>query len=265
MGVLVPNAGHGAADGLIAEALHRAFSTGQGLAPITDDDPGFDLTRAYVVQAALTALRGGQVVGMKTGFTNRTIWDDYNVRAPIHGPILRSSWRPGPLSLTGLMEPKIEPEIVLRLQASPDPAMDDVALAACVGDLARGFELVHSPFPGWRFRAPDTVAAGALHGALVTGDFVPATPARLSALANLSVTLLCDGQPADTGHSANILGAGPLAALRDLVAQRGADRLPAGWIISTGTLTRALPAHPGQSWSTDLRGIDLPPLSLRLT
>lgn len=259
------DAGHGAADGLIAERLHRAFATATPLAPITDADPGFDLPRAYRVQAALTTLRGAQVVGVKTGFTNRTIWDQYGVHAPIHGPILATTWQPGPLSLTGLMEPRIEPEVVLRLSASPSPQMDMAQLMACVGEVARGFELVHSPFPDWRFQAADTVAAGALHGALVTGDFVPATPSLLAAFSDLTVTLTCNGAPADTGHSANILGGGPMAALADLVQQRGDDRLPAGWIISTGTLTRALPAEPGQTWSTQITGAALPELTLTLT
>lgn len=256
------DAGHGTADALIAARLHQAFATATPLAPITDADPGFDLPRAYRVQAALTALRGQAVVGVKTGFTNRTIWDQYGVHAPIHGPILATTWRPGPLDLTGLMEPRIEPEIVLRLSASPTPDMDLPALMACVGSLARGFEIVHSPFAGWRFQAADTVAAGALHGVLVTGDFVPATPALLASLADLTVTLLCNGQPADTGHSANILGGGPMAALADLVQQRGKDRLLAGWIVSTGTLTRALPAEPGQIWSTQIQDLALPDLTL---
>ena len=58
---------------------------------------------------------------------------------------------------------------------------------------------------------------------------------------------------------------GPMAALADLVQQRAQDRLPAGWIVSTGTLTRALPAEPGQRWSTQIQGADLPDLTLTLT
>ncbi|GAB1377821.1 hypothetical protein [Pararhodobacter aggregans] len=74
----------------VADAILHAFDHGQPMAPITDSDPGFDLPRAYQAQAMLTATRlrrGARVVGMKTGFTNTTIWDEYNVRAPIHGPV----------------------------------------------------------------------------------------------------------------------------------------------------------------------------------
>ncbi|MCW1931381.1 2-keto-4-pentenoate hydratase [Pararhodobacter zhoushanensis] len=252
----------------VSDALLHAFDTGQSLSPITDSDPGFDLPRAYQAQAMLTAARirrGARVVGVKTGFTNTTIWDEYNVHAPILGPIFDTTWREGPIVAAGFIEPRIEPEIVLKLADSPTPDMDDAALMACIDSVARGFEVVQSPFPGWRFRAPDTVAAGALHGALVTGAFVPATPELLASLSTLSITLLCNDQVMDNGHASNVLGGGPLAALRDLTAQRGRDLLPPGWVISTGTLTRALPISAGESWTTRITGADLPPLSLSVT
>jgi hypothetical protein len=36
-----------------------------------------------------------------------------------------------------------------------------------------GFEIVQSPFPGWKFKAADTVAVNRLHGLLVVGNPVP--------------------------------------------------------------------------------------------
>lgn len=252
----------------IADAILHALDHRLPMAPITESDPGFDLAKAYAAQAELTTTRkrrGARVVGMKTGFTNTTIWDEYNVHAPIHGPVFDTTWRAGPIAAADFIEPKIEPEICLRLGTPPRPGMDRAALMACVDGIARAFEIVDSPFPGWRFRAPDTVAAGALHGALVTGDFIDATPQALTALATLDVRLMRDGQTMDHGHASNVLGGGPLAALADLVAQRGDDLLPAGWIISTGTLTRALPVAPGETWTTILEGLDLPPLTLQIT
>ncbi|PWE31614.1 hydratase [Pararhodobacter marinus] len=251
----------------VADAILQAFDHRQPMAPITDSDPGFDLARAYAAQADLTQSRlrrGARVVGVKTGFTNTTIWDLYNVHAPIHGPVFDTTWRSGPVAAADFLEPRIEPEIVLRLDASPSPEMDDESLTACIGALARGFEIVTSPFPGWRFRAADTVAAGALHGALVTGDFARATRDALAALATFDIRLIRDGETVARGRGANVLGTGPLAALRDLVTRRGADRLQAGWIVSTGTLTDALPIAPGESWTTEIDGLSLPPLSLTI-
>jgi 2-keto-4-pentenoate hydratase len=252
----------------VADAILHALDRRQPMAPITDSDPDFDLPRAYQAQAMLTAARvrrGARVVGVKTGFTNTTIWNEYNVHAPIHGPVFDATWRHGPLAAADFSEPRIEPEIVLKLGASPEPGMSLEALKACVTEVARAFEIVQSPFPGWRFRAPDTVAAGALHGTLVTGDFVPATPTLLDALPTLEVTLLCNDKAMDRGHARNVLGGGPLAALANLVTQRGEDRLPAGWIVSTGTLTRALPVTAGETWTMIIEGADLPPLTLSFT
>ncbi len=252
----------------IADAILHAFDHHLPMAPITESDPDFDLARAYAVQAELTATRlrrGGRVVGVKTGFTNTTIWDDYNVHAPIHGPVFDTSWRKGPLPVADFLEPRIEPEIVLRLGASPEPGMDLAALKGCVDAVARAFEIVQSPFPGWRFRAPDTVAAGALHGALVTGEFVAATPALLDALASLEVTLIRDGAPMDRGHARDVLD-GPLTALRHLVELLDEDPdnppLGPGEFVTTGTVTRAFDIRPREQWQTLVEGLPLPGLRL---
>lgn len=251
-------------------ALLGILDHGGTLAPFP---PDLDLPAAYALQHAVGAerrARGERIVGRKIGFTNTTIWDEYGVHAPIWGPVWDTTLHPGAttLALGHLPEPRIEPEIVLCLARAPTPGMDAAALAACVMSIAAGFEIVQSPFPGWRFRAADTVAAFGLHGALVTGDWVPATPARLAALADVDARLSCDGATVDRGRGANVLGGGPLAALAHLVATLAADPgaapLAPGEVITTGTLTRAFPVAPGQTWrfETDLDG--LPPLVLRL-
>jgi len=59
---------------------------------------------------------------------------------------------------------------------------------------------------------------------------------------------------------------GPLSALRHLVGLLAHDAvnppLAAGEIVTTGTLTRAMPVKPGETWSTSLTGIDLPGLAI---
>jgi 2-keto-4-pentenoate hydratase len=85
-------------------------------------------------------------------------------------------------------------------------------------------------------------------------------------LASFEIELFCDGKLMDKGHALNVLE-GPLSTLRylmDLLA-RDPDNQPlaAGEIISTGTLTRALPVKPGETWTTKLKGIELEDASLR--
>ena len=67
-------------------------------------------------------------------------------------------------------EPRIEPEIVFGLGRAPLPGMDEPALMECIDWVALGYEVVQSIFPGWKFTAADTIAANALHGALLVGN-----------------------------------------------------------------------------------------------
>ena len=94
--------------------------------------------------------RGEKRVGRKIGFTNRTIWEEYKVYAPIWGYVykytLHELSNTTSLSLAGLAEPRIEPEIVFGLAGAPDPEMDEAALLSCVEWVAHGFEIVQSIF-----------------------------------------------------------------------------------------------------------------------
>lgn len=265
---------------LLAADLLAALDGRRQISPLTGADPAFDLAAAYRVTARVRALRearGERVVGRKIGFTNRTIWDEYDVHAPIWGYVYDATLREGeaaraPCPIGHLVEPRIEPEIVLGLERAPEPGMNEAALMGCVAWVGHGFEIVQSLFPGWRFQAPDTVAAFGLHGTLVVGEPSPVLPGTLEAwvraLASFQITLSCDGEPRDRGAAGNVLGGGPLAALRHLVAILAADPasppLAAGEIITTGTLTRALPVRAGEVWSTTLHGLDLPGMSMEL-
>jgi len=69
------------------------------------------------------------------------------------------------------------------------------------------------------------------------------------------------------GKGAFVLGS-PLLALKylcDLLARQGGEPLSAGEIVTTGTLTAALPVRPGQTWTVGIEGIDLRTPSLTLT
>ncbi len=258
-----------------ARRLLHALADRRQIAPLTDSDHAFDLTAANRVAAAVSRLRcarGEVPVGRKIGFTNRTIWDEYNVHAPIWGLVWDSTLHPlaAPFPIATLVEPRIEPEIILRLGRAPDPGMDAAALIGCVSHLTFGFELVQSLYPGWRFRAPDTVAAFGLHGALLPGPWVAVEPGTdwAARLADFRITLSRDGQVMDDGHSANVMGTGPLAALAHLTDLLAADPdappLAVGEVISTGTLTRALPVAAGQTWTAQAQGLPLAPVTLTL-
>ncbi len=258
----------------IARELLATLDARRQITPLSARGAGLDLPAAYRTTAAVRRMRetrGERVVGRKIGFTNRTIWDEYGVHAPIWGYVYDTTFHDldslgGAFELSRVVEPRIEPEIAFGISRAPQPGMDERDLLGCIEWVAHGFEIVQSLFPGWRFQAADTVAAFGLHGALLLGPRTAIAAADRDVwherLASFEITLLRDGVAADHGHSANVLGGGPLAALRHLVQVLAADPLSpplaAGEVVTTGTLTKALPVVAGESWSTRLSGLELP-------
>jgi 2-oxo-3-hexenedioate decarboxylase len=148
--------------------------------------------------------------------------------------------------------------------------MDDIDLLSCIDWVALGYEMVQSIYPGWKFAAFDTIAANALHGTLLVGKrhaIAPRKEAWLNELASFTVELFCNGKLSQTGGGALVLGS-PLLALRHLVELLAADphnpALCAGEIVSTGTLTVAMPVRAGEEWTTRVHGIPLENITIRI-
>ena len=76
----------------------------------------------------------------------------------------------GARDLARFAEPRIEPELVLHFRSTPPLTDDPAEILACIDWIAHGIEIVQSHFPGWKFRAADTVADWALHGTLLVGE-----------------------------------------------------------------------------------------------
>ena len=263
-----------------ARTILAAHEHRRPIPPLTGWDRALDLPAAYRVAAEVRRLRearGERPVGRKIGFTNTTIWERYGVHAPIWGHVYDTTLRDraalsDPVALAAFVEPRIEPEIVFGLARRPEPGMDAAALIGCLDWAAVGFEIVQSLYPGWRFAAPDTVAAFGLHGLLVVGERVRIAAADRAAwidrLGGFTVDLLRDGAVAERGGGRNVLDTGPVAALGHLVDvlanDPAAPPLAAGEVVTTGTLTDALPVASGEVWGLRLAGLPLPGLDLAL-
>ena len=262
--------------GARASALLVALD-GANLVPLLSEaESGFGLLAAFAVADELRRLRiarGERPLGYKIGFTNRGIWDRYGVHAPIWGPIWDTTVEfveggETSVSLAQFSQPRLEPEIMFGFARAPRAGMSEAELAGCIEWVAHGFEIVHTHFADWRFRAADTVADFALHGRLLVGARVPiasfAEPAR--ELAGVHVTLMRDGETVDQGVSSIVLD-GPLTALRlwvdAMAAQREQWPIVAGDIVTTGTITDAAPMLPGRRFQTRLSEARLPGMALR--
>jgi len=266
-------------DAIAVEDL-AALDGQERIEPFTGRLPGFDLAAAYQVTAVhrrLRIARGERVVGRKLGFTNRKLWAEYDVHAPIWGDLYDTTVHEiatagAEFDLAGLAAPKIEPEIAFGLGRAPEPGMDEAQLMACIGWVAHGIEMVQSLYPGWAFQPPDTVVAAALHGAYLIGprrELAAGERGEWQArLADFSLTLLRNGAATDRGHATDVLGS-PLTVLGHLVALLAEDPdnppLAAGEFVTTGSVTRALDIAPGETWETRPEGLDLPGLSVRFS
>lgn len=225
----------------------------------------------------LRIARGERPRGYKVGFTNRGIWPRYGVFAPIWGSVWDTTLSfcegEGEVALAGTCQPRIEPECVFGLRATPPAraSLDD--LRVCIDWVAPGFEIVQSHMADWTFEAADTVADGGLHARLLVGRRIPATelPAGATAfeakLAAATITLSRDGERVDAGSGANVLE-GPLHALAHFLAALrdcpGATDLQPGDVVTTGTWTDAWPVQPGEHWRAEFSA-PLQPLSVRFT
>lgn len=247
------------------ELLLRHQDDGRVWPHLPGEVGGTDLAIAYEQALAVRALRiarGERPAGYKIGFTNRTIWERYNVFAPIWGTVWDSGLvhcdGQGAISLSGTCQPRLEPELVFGMRAQPQPDATLDALFDAIEWVAPGFEIVQSHLPDWKFTACDTVADSGLHGRLLIGrrlsvhDLAASADAFDRHLAQAHVELLRDGEVVERGHGANVLDS-PLRALHHFLVELrqcpGATDLQPGDVVTTGTWTDAWAVRPGETWA----------------
>jgi 2-oxo-3-hexenedioate decarboxylase len=218
--------------------------------------------------------QGWRPVGRKIGFTNRSIWPRYGVYEPIWGTVydrtlLNAHQDSCSVLLEGLIQPRIEPEICFKLRAAPrSSALPE--LLRSIEWVAHSVELVQCDQPGWKTSLEHSSACNGLHGRLVLGTPVPTSelPDLETQLPRFEMILRKGETVVDRGIGEIVLGS-PLAALGYLVEllarQSEARRLAGGEIVSTGTLTDAHPVAPGETWTTEIRGLPLAGLQLHFS
>ena len=248
------------------------------VSPFSMRYPGLTAESGYAAARKLHAHRlaqGWKLEGRKIGFTNRTLWDRYGVHEPMWGAVYDRTLQMAAtgitaVSLNGLVQPRIEPEICFRLKSRPPVTRDPGALLQCIEWIAHSVEIVQCHHPDWKVTIADCTTDNGLHGRLIVGTpvAVEKIPGVAAALPFLKVVLLKDHEKKDQGIGANVLGS-PLLALAflvDILSKQGeSPPLEAGEIITTGTLTDAHPVAPGERWSTDFHGFAVRGLEIEFT
>lgn len=260
----------------IAQELKAVQDHSRQTDPFSSRFENFGIEDGYLVADLIHKMRvekGESPIGRKIGFTNSEVCSFYGVKEPIWGYVYDSTafFNKDSKSLYDLSqftEPKIEPEIIVHFHSSPQTGADLESTLECIDWIAHGFEIVQSHFPGWKFQAADTVADCGLHAMLIIGEPIPMNQLGqkvLSDLESFSISLSCDDKEIDQGKGSNALG-NPVNAVMHLIdvlsRQPHLPQLKANELVTTGTLTAALPVKNNQRWSTTLDGIALPGISV---
>ena len=255
----------------IAGELLDALDRGSTVPSIVERMPGFGWDEGYAVAAEILKrrrARGEKTVGRKIGFTNRNIWAEYSATAPIWAnvydrTVIAAERGRAAVSLKGSARPRLEPEIAFKLKAPLAAGVTDPArVLEAVEWMAPSFEIVDCHFADWKFHSADSAADFALHWRLIVGTPQPVRvdgiPGLVARLRDCRVTLSRNGEARDRGVGANALGhpASALVHLAEVLARQPQfDPLSAGEIITTGTLTAALPIRPGETWTSRYEGL----------
>jgi 2-oxo-3-hexenedioate decarboxylase len=243
---------------MLGEELIALHEAPREVAPFSQRYPGLTPADGYAAARRLHEHRlahGWKPVGRKIGFTNRTLWERYGVHEPMWGwvydrTLIQAKDNRAVVSLTGLVQPRIEPEIAFKLKQFPE-----------VEWMAHAVEIVQCHHPRWSVTIADCTADNGLHGRLILGAPIPLA----GDLAAAEAKLFRGDRLVDQGVGANVLG-GPmlsLAHLIELLKKHPDAPLRAGEIITTGVLTDAHPVAPGETWRTEVTGF--PGLTIAFT
>lgn len=259
----------------IADEVYGLMLAPREASPFSERFPGFDLDDAYRVVHEVRRRREGRgerVVGRKIGFTNAAAWAGYRISGPIWNYLYDATTLDLPLPdsfpLGAWTNVRMETEVALGLGRAPQVAMAEDELLDCVEWAALDFEICTSIFPDWRFSAADAATTG-VHVALLLGARHRIGGSRdrwAEQLASFTVTLSEAAGAHASGGGALVLGS-PIKALKHLVWELDrydGEPLRAGEFVTTGTLTQALPAKPGDCWQTTVEGSDFANIEVRL-
>jgi 2-oxo-3-hexenedioate decarboxylase len=245
--------------------------------PPASRDPALDLATAYQVERELVRLRtasGPATVGRKVGFANRAVWRALKLETLVWAhmyddTVQHTDHNSATLSIARMIAPKIEPEIVFKLKTPLASGLEAADVLAGVEWIGLGFEIIDSVFADWKFQPADFVASYGFHAALIVGKPRAVTaadiPALVDQLARFKVRLSKNGELAAEGSGKNVLRS-PALSLAELAsaAARTSEPLVPGELVSSGTTTESLLIGPGETWTADLDGLDLPPLTLTI-
>jgi 2-keto-4-pentenoate hydratase len=245
---------------ILAGRLRNAESTRQPVSPLRTEIALDDMALAYAVQQANVDARraqGERIVGRKIGLTSLAVQKQLGVDQPDFGALFANTAHGDgePMSLSRLIQPKVEAEIALVLEhdlTHEKHTFADVMRASAFALAA--IEVVDSRIQNWDIQFVDTVADNASSALFVLGS----RPVRLADLdlVAAAMTLSRDGEVLSRGSGAACLG-NPLNAavwLADMMVKMGTP-LRAGDVVLTGALGPMVPVKQPGAFTAHIDGL----------
>ncbi|MCP2340899.1 2-keto-4-pentenoate hydratase [Actinomadura rupiterrae] len=225
----------------LAARLDAARRDRTAITMLSASEPKLDVPAAYDVQRAGIELRrkaGERFAGVKMGFTSRAKMVQMGVDDVIWGQLTDRMQVESVADVSGLIHPRVEPEIVFLIGRDVTRPAD---VETAVAGVAVGYEILDSRYADFKFTLADVIADNASASGFGVGAWH--SPRDVS---NVGMLLEIDGRPLQTGSSAAILG-DPVRALRAAarLATEAGIVLRAGDVVLAGAATAAVPLPQG--------------------
>ncbi|WP_396277213.1 2-keto-4-pentenoate hydratase [Glutamicibacter creatinolyticus] len=252
----------------LADELIKASAELSVVPPLRDRVLNMDLDDAYRIQDLQLQhhqANGRALAGRKVGLTSLAMQQQLGVDSPDFGYFFTDMVHHEDASIPAdsFISPKVEPEFGFVLKKTlTGPGVTREQAAAAIGEVYAAIEIIDSRIQDWDIKLVDTVADNASCGAIAVGT----TPldVRIEDLAEVSCSLVIDGEPVATGKGSAVMGdpIAPLAWLANVLGEQGVS-LEAGQLILPGSFTSAMPVVADSTATADFG--ELGRLSIKFT
>jgi 2-keto-4-pentenoate hydratase len=240
----------------LADALYEALRTQEPIDRLTAEH---DLTMAdaYDVQTRFIDRRlddGAEIVGHKIGLTSDGIQEQLGVDEPDYGRLLDTMFVEGrEIPGEDLIAPRIEPEIGFIMEEPLDPPVTYLDVLDATGSVLPVVEVIDSRVRDWDIRIEDTIADNASSALYVAGEQTSLADTDLSLE---GVKLYKNGTLESSGVGAAVLDhpARSVAWLANTLSDLD-ERIEAGHVVLSGSLTPAVDLAPGDVVSVEFTSI----------
>ncbi|ATY85436.1 4-oxalocrotonate decarboxylase [Kyrpidia spormannii] len=243
----------------LAQRVNEHQRKGLAMRKLTLEYPELTVEQAYRIQALAVERElaaGDRLIGWKMGLTSRAKQVSVGVDEPIYGRLLGAMELKTPiLSVTGLVHPRVEPELALvlkgRLEGDSITPRDVWRATECV---VPALEVIDSRYENFSFTLVDVVADNASSSRFYLGEqgFSP----YHTQWDEVGVVVRKNGTVVQTGAGAAVLGhpVRSVVMLAQMLAREGLALEP-GMVILTGGITEAVSVAPGDRLQVAFDGL----------